>query len=92
MHPGQEQFWVYVVWNARHQKYYVGQTGDLESRVAQHNDPGNDFSKFTKRFPGEWELLHAEEFPTRADALKRERSLKGGQGRDWIKKTVLPGP
>ena len=89
---GEDRFWVYVIWNDRHQRYHVGQTGDLDARIAQHKDPTNDFSRFTKRFSGEWMLIHSEEFPTRKEALRRERNLKGGQGREWIRKTLLPGP
>jgi len=87
---GEELFWVYVIWNAGHQRYYVGQTADLEARLLQHNDPDNDLSKFTKRFPGNWVLIHSERFSSRSEVMKRERSLKGGQGRQWIRETLLP--
>ena len=81
-------FFVYVIWNGS--RFYVGQTHDLETRVAQHNDPKNTFSKFTKRYPGPWELVHQEEFPSRKEAMAREKQLKSGQGRAWLKANVLP--
>jgi putative endonuclease len=83
-------YFVYVIWNADHQRYYVGQTENLDQRIAQHNDPGNSLSRYTKRFSGKWDLIHQEKFSTREDAMKREKALKSGQDRQWLKETVLP--
>ena len=82
-------YFVYVIWNANHQRYYIGQTENVGERVRQHNDPQNTFSRYTKRFSGSWELIHKEGFETRRDALAREKALKSGQGRQWLKDSVL---
>lgn len=82
-------FYVYVIWNSKNQRTYVGQTQNIEKRLAEHNDPTNYSSRFTKRFDGRWQLLHSEEFETRSLALRREKELKTGKGRDFIK-TLLP--
>ena len=74
---------VYVLVNACGGTY-VGQTSDLARRLAQHNDPANHLSMHTKRRPGPWILLHVESFSTRADAMRREKELKSGKGRDFI--------
>ena len=76
-------FWVYVLQNPAG-KIYIGQTADLERRIAQHNDPENKLTRTTKRFPGPWILVFSESGPTRTDALKRERYLKTGHGRKWL--------
>jgi putative endonuclease len=53
--------------------FYVGQTADLESRIASHND-GLGSSYTARRLPVT--LVHHETFPTRAAARVRERQLK----------------
>ena len=79
------KFFVYVLWNATHRKTYVGQTADLEKRIREHNDPESFSSKFTKKFSGRWQLIHHEALDTRSQAMRRERELKTGKGRDFIK-------
>jgi putative endonuclease len=83
-------FFVYVLLNLQG-KTYVGQTVDLERRLAQHNDPDCRLTLHTKRHPGPWRLLHSETYPTRSAAMRRERELKSGKGRDWIQHTLLRG-
>ena len=72
-------------------KTYIGQTNDLERRLEQHNDPNWRGTLHTKRHSGPWHLLHSEKFGTRAEAIRRERELKTGKGRDWIKRELLGG-
>ena len=83
-------FSVYVLLNPK-RKTYVGQTADLERRLAQHNDPDCRLTLHTKRHSGPWRLLHSEEFSTRSAAMRRERELKSGKGRDWIRRALLSG-
>ncbi len=78
---------VYVIYNKRACKYYVGQTEDIERRLIEHNS--HTFKSYTSRFPGEWELIHKELVATRSEALKREKGLKSGSGREFIK-TIIP--
>ncbi|NQT88316.1 GIY-YIG nuclease family protein [bacterium] len=54
-------------------------------RLAQHNDPGHDLTLHTKRRKGPWRLVYAEECPTRQAAMHRERQLKSGAGRRFIR-------
>jgi putative endonuclease len=79
----QALFWVYVIQNPQG-KRYIGQTDRLERRLHQHNDPAYTLTRTTKRFPGSWTLVHSETFPTRAEALAREKALKSSQGRAWL--------
>jgi putative endonuclease len=83
-------FFVYVLQNPE-RKTYVGQTADLERRVNQHNDPTCRLTLYTKRHPGPWQLLHFEEFSSRSAAMRRERELKSGKGREWIRGVLLGG-
>jgi len=77
-------FVVYVIRNPGG-KLYIGQTDNLERRLLQHNDPTHTLTRTTKRFPGPWALVHSECCFTRSAALAREKALKSGQGRDWLR-------
>ena len=81
---------VYVLINPEG-KLYIGQTSDLERRLAQHNEPSFRGTLHTKRYPGPWRLIHAEAFTTRSDSMRRERQLKSAKGRMWIRMTYAGG-
>ena len=83
-------FYVYVLVNPGGATY-VGQTDDLQRRLAQHNDAGFRGTLHTKRRPGPWRLICSEEHATRASAMRRERELKTGKGREWIRRKLLGG-
>jgi len=83
-------FFVYVLLNPEG-KTYVGQTTDLERRLAQHNDADYRLTLHAKRHAGPWRLLHFEEFPSRSAAMCREKELKSGKGREWIQHVLLRG-
>ena len=83
-------FFVYILLNPEG-KTYVGQTADLDQRLAQHNDPDCRLTLHTKRHTGSWRLLHSEVFPSRSAAMHRERELKSGKGREWIRRVLLRG-
>ncbi len=53
-------------------KTYVGWTTDLERRLARHN-AGTGARSTRGRT---WELLYAERYPTREEAMSREWHLK----------------
>ena len=77
-------FHVYVLVSEATGKRYVGQTDDVERRLAEHNRPEHNPKKFTSRHAGPWALIHQEAYPTRAEAMRREKWLKSGAGRQWL--------
>ena len=79
-------FIVYSIYNKDHDKFYIGQTFDLEARIKEHNNKA--FRGYTSRFDGEWQLIYKEMVATRQEALKREKQLKSYQGREFIKKYI----
>jgi len=75
-------FYIYVLWSSKLKKRYTGSTKFVDKRFNQHN---SGYSRFTKNgIP--WILIHIEEFPSKTEALKREKFLKSGQGRTWLDK------
>jgi putative endonuclease len=80
-------YYVYVVYNRRHDKFYIGETADLEERLRAHND--HRFVKsYTVRFSGAWELVYSEECADRQEARRREKQLKSYRGRQFIKEVI----
>lgn len=80
-------YWVYAVYNQKHDKFYIGQTEDIDTRLKLHNS-GNFRGSYTSRFDGEWSVIYKEEVVDRAAALKREKQLKSYQGRQFIKSYI----
>lgn len=79
---------VYVIYNSKCKKTYTGQTESIVERIRQHND--HYYKSFTSRFPGKWVLIYKESAATRSDAIKREKQLKSGNGRKYVKQ-FIPG-
>lgn len=84
-------FWTYVIRSLSTGRLYTGHTMDLHKRLREHNDPESFSSHFTKRIPGPWILVYSEPFPTRAEAYRRERWLKTGRGREYLRQILEPG-
>ncbi|MFZ2153184.1 MAG: GIY-YIG nuclease family protein [Microgenomates group bacterium] len=74
-------FTVYVLKSRVNNRLYVGQTNDIERRMSEHNSGKSKYTSLT--FP--FDLIYGENMPTRIDALRREKSLKSGKGREWLK-------
>ena len=76
-------FYVYVLKSRKNGKFYTGHTDDLKRRINDHNTR-KDKTKFTC-VNGPWDLVFFEIFNTRSEAMKREKALKSGKGREYIK-------
>ncbi|MBU3677222.1 MAG: GIY-YIG nuclease family protein [Chitinophagaceae bacterium] len=77
-------FYTYVLRSLKNGHLYKGSTVDLLNRLNEHNSGLVNYSK--KFMP--WELIYWEEYPTRTEAILRERFFKSGQGRQMLR-TVL---
>jgi len=72
---------VYVLRSKKDRRFYVGMTSDVIRRLNDHNS-GRTIS--TKGYRP-WELIHQETYPDRIAARKREKYLKSGYGKQWLK-------
>lgn len=80
-------FYVYVIYNKKYKKTYIGQTNNLGQRINLHNE--RKFRNcYTSRFDGEWILIYKEEYKTRKESLIKEKQLKSYQGRQFLKKYI----
>ncbi|MCX6783807.1 MAG: GIY-YIG nuclease family protein [candidate division WWE3 bacterium] len=77
-------YYVYALYNSKHQRRYVGQTSNLAKRLAAHNTHSSEGAKSTAAFDGSWQLIYQEAVATKSEALKREHYLKTYQGRKLI--------
>jgi putative endonuclease len=77
-------FYVYVLCSQSSGKLYIGQTGDIKRRLKEHQ---TGLARYTHG-KGPWELMFAEEYQTRSEAMARERFLKTGRGRVWLKEKI----
>ena len=75
---------MYFVYLIRSQEgyQYTGMTEDLDNRLQEHNNKTKSF--WTKRGIN-WTLIYSESYPTKTEALKREKWLKSGIGRQFLK-------
>jgi len=78
-------YYVYVLFSIERRKTSVGRTSDLGSRMLSHNFLST--KGYTLRFIP-WVLLHTEGFETKKQAALRERELKTGKGREFIRRLV----
>jgi putative endonuclease len=74
-------FYVYVI-RSDEGYQYSGETSDLDRRLREHNN--KELSFWTKR-GSNWQLIYFEQHENREEARKREKWLKSGIGREWLK-------
>jgi putative endonuclease len=74
-------YYIYVLFSHKDRRLYVGYTNDLKRRVIEHKA---GYSKSTKdRRP--LSLIYYECYLDSFEAERREKYLKGGNGRDQLK-------
>ncbi len=81
-------FSVYVIRSRATGRFYTGLTSNLAKRLAEHN---SDLSRSTKH-RGPWDLVHQESFLTLSEAIRHERYLKSGRGRDEVRLILAKKP
>ena len=77
-------YYTYVLENSSG-KLYIGQTDNIESRLARHN---NGASKFTRN-KGPWILIYKKGFGSRSEAVIYERSLKSLKSSKYIRESIV---
>ena len=78
----------YVLYSEEFDRTYTGMTKDVNKRLKQHNKKEN---KSTKAYVP-WILIHIEQFSNRVEARRREKYLKSGIGREFIKSIINKAP
>lgn len=73
---------VYVLYSYSANKHYTGYTSDLPNRLLSHNIAGNEWTAGHRP----WQVIYTREFESKTEAIKFEKWLKSGVGRDFIKR------
>ncbi|MFH1460381.1 MAG: GIY-YIG nuclease family protein [Candidatus Omnitrophota bacterium] len=74
-------FYVYTLYDAENDKFYVGYTRDLKRRISEHKQGVvHTTVRFTKI-----EIVHYEGFVSEEDALRRERYFKTTKGKRTLR-------
>lgn len=73
-------YYVYILYSLSLDKYYIGQTQDLNHRIFRHTNSGSKSTKGTN----DWLLKHHESFDTRGEATKRESEIKKKKSRKYL--------
>lgn len=74
-------YFVYALQSKTCKRIYVGFTENLEKRIHQHN---SGKTKSTKGYIP-WELIYFEVVQDRFKAREREKYLKSGSGKEFLK-------
>ena len=77
---------VYVLYSSRYNKIYIGCTTNMEQRFLSHNKLGK--KGWTIKYRA-WHILYTEQYDEKSEALLREKALKSGKGRAWIRETLV---
>jgi putative endonuclease len=77
---------VYVLYSARYDKIYIGYTSNMEQRFLSHNELGK--KGWTVKYRP-WHILYTEQYDEKSEALLREKFLKSGRGRAWIREELV---
>ena len=73
-------FCIYILYSSKVDKYYVGESEDVNARLKSHL---SGISKFTS-IADDWKLVYSEEYETRTEAVRREREIKKKKSRKYI--------
>jgi len=77
-------FYVYCLQSLSRNYLYVGLTDNVERRFSEHQIGKNKTTRPYRPF----KLLLVEEFDSRLDARHREKYLKSGVGKEYLKTLI----
>ncbi len=77
-------YYVYALKSIKHNRIYIGFTINLKTRLKEHNSGKTKSTKFYRP----WDLIYSEKLNSRDKARKREKILKSGSGREFLKERL----
>jgi len=75
-------WYTYTLYSSKLNKFYIGSTNDLKRRFREHKLGGT----YTTVRMKNWKLIYYECCLSKKDAQDRERQLKTGFGRGYLRK------
>ena len=77
-------FIVYIIYSPTKDKFYIGYTSDIEERIIRHNQKSKGFTGNTN----DWKIVHTETYPTKSEALLREKQIKSWKSKIKIQELI----
>jgi putative endonuclease len=78
-------FYTYLIENQNDKSWYIGYSSNLKRRIYDHQNKNGCCTTSLKK---NWKLIYYEAYINKKDALGRERFLKNGGGRRFLKKQL----
>ena len=79
-------YFTYILHSAKLDRYYIGSTENLATRLKEHLWKHKGFTSKVK----DWELKYSEIYETKTEARKREMQIKKWKSRVMIEKLINP--
>ena len=76
--------YTYLLASQQNGQWYIGSTSDLRDRMQRHNQGRNISTKSGRP----WKLIYYEAYLDKRDSIGREKFLKSGSGRKFLKKQI----
>lgn len=74
----------YIIRSKKDNKWYTGITNNLRKRLKEHNEGKSTYTKGR----GPFEIIYCEVCHNKEDSLAREKYLKTGMGKRYIKNRI----
>ena len=78
------EFTVYILFSALKNKFYVGFTADIVSRLIRHNQKSTGFTGSVN----DWDLVYTEKYNSKIEAQNREIQIKSWKSSIKIKSLI----
>ncbi len=79
-----DKHYIYILYSKKLDRFYVGQTTNVENRLKKHNDGYSTATKSGKP----WELKRVVEFESKTEAIRAEKWIKRMKSRRIINQIV----
>jgi putative endonuclease len=87
MNPVRPWYYTYVLQSKKNGQFYTGVTDNLKKRIKEHNNGSVTSTKYKRPL----QLIYFEACKNKADAFRRERYLKTGMGKRYLKQRLKEG-
>jgi putative endonuclease len=77
-------YYTYVLFSRKDGRWYTGSTGDLKTRVEDHSQGRVESTRYRRPL----HLAYYEACLAEADARRRERYLKTGRGKKYLRQRL----
>ena len=78
-------YYVYILESQLDGTWYTGFTKNIKQRIMHHNSGKGGRTTRQKK---DWKIIYCEAYLNKEDAFGREKFLKGGSGKKYLKKQL----